>query len=115
VFMTSNPAPPEWRYQVIRMVVGGAYPWAGAPGWSYIHNAYQWALSEMEYQATMLGANAVIGVRTIAADQFYVLVSGTAIWLDAQEPYPPQPKQEHERSRWPASMWDFVVERTRDL
>jgi hypothetical protein len=116
MFMTTNPALPQWRYQVIRTVVGGAYPCIGAPGFSYIDNGYQCALSEIEYQATRLGADAVIGVRIIAADEFYVLVSGTAIWLDAQQPYLPQPKQETERSRWGlGTMWDFVVERTRDL
>lgn len=115
MFTTTNPALPEWRYQVIRMVVGGAYPFVGAWGSSSINNAYLCALSEMEYQATMLGADAVVGVRIIAADQFYVLVSGTAIWLDEQQPYVPQPKQEHERSRCWWSMWNFVMERTRDL
>ena len=95
------------------MVVGGCFPCVG-PNPSCIDNAYQYALAQIDWQATHMGANAVIGLRTVAADQFYVLVTGTAIYVDGQEGIQP-PVGVERRSHWPANMWDFVSQWTQDL
>ena len=113
MFMTTGPALPGWTYRELRMVVGGCYPFVG-PNPSCMDNAYQYALSEIDWQATYAGANAVIGLRTVAADQFYVLVTGTAVYVDAQHEMPSWAQKE-ERSPWPANMWDFVSQWTRYL
>lgn len=95
------------------MVVGGCYPFVG-PNPSCIANAYEYALAQIDWQAEHMGANAVIGLRTVAADQWYVLVTGIAICVDAQYEMPSWAQKE-ERSRWPANMWDFVSQWTQDL
>jgi uncharacterized protein YbjQ (UPF0145 family) len=114
-YMTTGPALPGWTYREIRMIVAGYYPFIG-PSPSCIENAYQYALSQMDWQATAAGANAVINVRTVKADQYYVLITGTAVYVDAQlQEMPSWAQQQEERSPWPTNMWDFVRQWTRDL
>ncbi len=114
MFMTSDAALQGWSYRTLRMVVGGCYPFIGGQNPSYVDNAYQYALAEIDWQARHMGANAVIGLRTIQADQFYVLVAGTAVWVDAQERIP-EPTAIEMAHGWPVHMWDFVVRLTQYL
>jgi uncharacterized protein YbjQ (UPF0145 family) len=114
MYMTTGPALPGWTYHEIRMIVGGCYPFVG-PNPSSVDNAYQHALAELDWQAIHMGANAVIGLRTVQADQYYVLVTGTAVYIDAQRHEMPSWAQQEERSSGPTNMWDFVRQWTRDL
>ena len=114
MFMTAASALPGRRYRVLQRVVGGFYPFVG-PSPSCFENAYWWALGEIEWQASYMGANAVIDLRVIRSDRWYVLVAGTAIQI-IEAPYYTLPQvKDEEHSRWPGNMWDFVWQWTRDL